>query len=386
MSDLWTIAKNSLEQNTVSSNEGDITVAGANHFKTFWVRDFCYAVPGLLKIGRDEQVKKQILICLKYLTPDGLIARGFDVINPKLRVVSGTFGLQKFNQGDYKQKNLKAEYLGEHNTPSVDSNLLVLLAILQWTEHCQNNYFFTEHKANLEKVFTYILSLKEGDFLSQPPYSDWQDSARREGPTFYLNLLFCRVLEKLQNNNIPWSKKENLDQFKKNLWSRFYEPKNGLFLSQLNRLQFSLETQLWCIEENIFKNFISRSQLWANLITSPLWLPLPGRPVYPDYPSKDVSWTTKVVGLRHYHDQFYWSWLMGESLKVAQLMDSEPQTKKLTDALTKLAKDHHTIHEIYEMKETLAPVIRPLYTSEHPFSWGAAKILEALSLNKSNEQ
>ena len=88
---LWEIAKQSLEANTVQTASGPITVAGSHQFKTFWVRDFCFAVPGLLALGHHEQVRKQLAIALDHQRADGLIARGFDVINPKLRVVAESF-------------------------------------------------------------------------------------------------------------------------------------------------------------------------------------------------------------------------------------------------------------------------------------------------------
>lgn len=381
METLWKTAQKSLEHNTVSSIEGALTVAGGHQFKTFWVRDFCYAVPGLMALGHNEQVKHQLSLCLKYQRNDGLIARGFDVINPKLRVVAETFGIQKWINGDYTAEPLKTEYLGEHGTPAVDSNLLVLLTCMLWMEKNNSTYFWDHYSSQLEKAFVFTLSARVNHLLTQPAFSDWQDSARREGSTFYLNILFYRVLLRLQKQNITWSLSENLEAWKKNIWSAFYDSKVGLFKSQLGREQFSLETQLWCIEEDLFSSLIPSLQLWKNLKASPLWGKMPGRPVWPDYPAKDVSWTTKLVGLRHYHDQFYWSWLMGESLKIAKLMNDIEANDLISGELQRLANAHGTIHEVYEMSDKLTPVERALYKSERPFSWGAGKIIEALAKN-----
>jgi hypothetical protein len=69
---------------------------------------------------------------------------------------------------------------------------------------------------------------------------------------------------------------------------------------------------------------------------------------------------------------------LAESLRVAAFMESDQQTLKLRTELGRLAATHGTIHEIYEMREELIPVARPLYRSECPFSWGAGKIIEAL--------
>lgn len=377
---LYSVAKKSLEANRVQSQEGALTVAGGHQFKSFWVRDFCYSVPGLLALGHLEQVKNQLSICFKYQRADGLIARGFDVVNPKLRVLLATFQIHELRRFDYAQHRLIPEYLGEHGTPAVDSNLLTLLACLQWQDKTGDRFFLQHFAKGFERALDFVLASRKDGLLSQPAFSDWQDSARREGESFYLNVLFYRVLRRLQNLGVEWAMREDLNGWRDRLWKAFFSEKSGLFRSQVGREQVSLETQIWCIEENLFAPLISQEKLWENLRKSDLWNPLPGRPVWPDYPKNEVSWTTKTVGLRHYHDRFYWSWLLGESLKVARLMKSSVDAARIEAELERLATKHETIHEIYEMDQRLEPVKRALYRSEQPFSWGAAKIVEALEV------
>lgn len=365
--------------NRVDSLQGPVTVAGGHQFKTFWVRDFCFAVPGLLALGHEEQVRSQLEICWRFPRADGLIARGFDIVNPKLRVVAETFGIRRYRDRLYQSRPMKAEYLGEHGTPAVDSNLLALLASCQWMEKTGSRHFFEKWGKPMERAFDYILKSRKGNLLTQPAFSDWQDSARRSGETFYLNLLFCRVLERLQKLEAPFAAKENLEDWRARVGEAFFDHDSGLFRSQTGRDQYSLETQLWCVEEDVFPKIVKRAELWRELRKSSLWNPLPGRPVWPEYPGRDVSWTTKAVGLRHYHDRFHWSWLMGESLKLSLLMNEQSDVTAISNALEKLAREHQTIHEVYEQTaEGLVPVKRKLYASEFPFTWGAAKIVEAL--------
>jgi hypothetical protein len=380
MNSIWSIAKKSLEENCVETMSGPMTMAASHQFNTFWVRDFCYSVPGLLALGSAEQVRDQLMVCLEHQREDGLVARGFDVVNPKLRVFAESFRMPwLLKKVDYSKMPLKPEYLGEHGTPAADSNILVLLACLQWTEKTGSRFFLDEHSAALESIYKYILMQKVDTFIVQPGFSDWQDSARRCGQTFYLNLLFFRVLMRLQKEKVSWSFSEDLDSWRSQLWSSFYDSQMGLFRNQSDVKQFSLETQLWSIEEDLFADFVSRTELWRSLKSSPLWKPMAGRPVWPDYPANEISWTTKLVGLRHYHDQFYWSWLIAESLKVAIVMKSEADIENLTALLGSLVERYGTVHEIYEMKDSLVPVERVLYRAERPFSWGAAKIIEAMA-------
>ena len=381
MEDVLQICSRTLNLNWVRLTDGDILVAGAHQFRTYWVRDFCYAVPALLLLGHAARVRGQLDLAVKMISSDGLIPRGFDVVNPKLRVVATTFGLPATRLFNYENKSLKPEYHGEHGTPAIDSNLLTLLAGDQLDALTGDGRFFAQHGPALERAYRFVLNLRGPDgLIRQPGFSDWQDSARREGATFYTNLLFLRVLQRLQRAGIAWAGDESLTVWKKRLWEQFFDSSKGLFRSQLGRAQFSLETQLWCIEENLFADFIAPAQLWENLKSSELWKPCPGRPVWPDYPSRDVSWTTKLVGLRHYHDQFYWSWLMGESLKVASLMGDAAQIQHVSREIGRLVLKHQAVHEIFEMTNgELAPVRRLLYRSEVPFSWGTAKVIEGLS-------
>ena len=93
----------------------------------------------------------------------------------------------------------------------------------------------------------------------------------------------------------------------------------------------------------------------------------------PKYPRQDVSWTTKVVGLRHYHDELHWSWILGLKLAAQRKLALKDQTYSLLEDL--LQRDN-TIYEVYG--EDLKPFETKTYLSEHPFSWGIGIILWAL--------
>lgn len=378
MSSITEIAQFSLRQNIIPTSQGSFLAAGAHQFKTLWVRDFCYSIKGLLKLGEHELVKNQLLLFLKHQGSNGLLPRGMDVTDPKLRVVCSTFnvGLRALN---YKNRDLKAEYLGEHQTPAVDSNLLVLLGIFDWTKATNDTFFFDGYLEHMKSAFDFSVSLKKHDLLLQPAFSDWQDSANRSGEGFYLNLLYYKVLLQLKAAQLHWFT-EDLTDFEALLFQTFFDQDVGLFREKAQTKQFSLESQLWCIEEQLFASLCSSDKLWSNLKASPLWKPLPGHPVWPNYKSSEISWTTKVVGLRHYHDTLYWSWLLAESLKVSRSRGDATEVTRLTKLIADALSSSNTVHEIYSLKKgQLRPFQSLLYSSEAPFSWGAAKLLEALA-------
>lgn len=299
------------------------------------------------------------------------------MVPPQLRVLLHTaarFLPSALKDIPYGRRALSPEYLGEHRTPSFDSNLLFLLAAAQ----IGDERWLQQKESSLRKIYAFYENYFQDSLLLQPPFSDWQDSARREGARMYINFIYLRSAIALTRKGLNIATEKELTQRRRLLFETFFDPASGLFRDQAGGNQFSLETQLWIIESGIFPE-IGRETLYANLKKHPLWnqAALPGIPVWPPYPRREVSWSTRLVGLRGYHDHYHWSWLMGESAKVAFLMNDFEEGNRILNSLEEAAAG--TIHEIYLIKnETLKPMHSPLYVSESPFTWGAAKIIEAI--------
>jgi hypothetical protein len=383
------IASRALKSNIVPAKDGPLFCCGPSHFHFFWLRDFSFSVPGLLLIGEAETVKRHLERSLDHVRGDGLMPRSFDVIEPKLRVVLGLVGIHASKIWPYTDRDLKPEYVGENMTIAADSNVLILDACLRYAEFTGDFEFLRAREPQLRQAFAGILRLRRGDLLHQPGFSDWQDSARRKGHTFYLNLLFYRLVQDLKRLGLNWGEVD-AEAWLENLWMGFYAPATGLFLSELSdtsKSRLSLEGNLWAIEGDYFSKYIARDKLWANLKASALWNPLVGTPVAPNYPWRDISWTTKVVGLRHYHDGFLWSWLMGEALRVCCKVGDRHEADRLAQAIEEVVQRDQTVYEIYEWKharksENLVPAKTLFYRSEYDFSWGAAKVIEGLSAHR----
>lgn len=378
MSQLLICAEDSLRKNIIETSKGTFLAAGGKQFRTLWIRDFCFSIGGLLLLGEKELVKNQLLLFLENQNAEGLIPRGLDVVNPKIRVLAACVGI-KSSYFDYSDKKLKPEYFGEHGTIAADSNLLTLIGVLRWTEFTDDTFFFDQHSKLLSKAFSFLDQLQNEGLLSQASFSDWQDSAKRKGKGFYLNLLYLILLRLSRHSPITWISNEKVKNLTETLFSNFFDSEVGLFREKANQKQFSLESQLWCIQENLFSEKVSPAELWSNLKTSPLFSSFPGHPVWPNYPSREISWSVKLVGLRHYHDELYWSWLLGETLKTARKVGDIDVEKSLVGKLEKIVQRENSIHEIYRLDGENLNVFRTaLYRSEAPFSWGASKIIEGL--------
>lgn len=368
-------ALKALAENRVSTVEGDLLVAGAHQFRTLWTRDFCLAVAGLLAVDGHALVRRQIDVLLSFQRADGLLVRGLDVGSPQRRVVLNTafrFLPQGLRTNDYEGKVLRPEYLGEHGTPAMDSNALVALAVCQYCRSVGNSELVESHREKLIRAIEFYRQFIQQGLAVQSGFSDWQDSARREGAGFYLNLLLYSVREELKHfaMEFPW-----LDDLGQKIIAHFFDAEAGVFKQNVEREQIPLEANLWAVEMGLPP--LSSRQLYTNLKAHAIWQNV-GIPVSPPYPARDISWTTRVVGLRHYHDGLRWSWLMAEAARVASKMGDRMEATRLLTELNFLVEKSDGVAEVYSpdgpaMFRTL------LYRSEQPFTWGAAKILQALA-------
>lgn len=123
-----------------------------------------------------------------------------------------------------------------------------------------------------------------------------------------------------------------------------------------------------------------RAALYRNLRSSLLWGPLPGRPIFPEYSAAEIAWTVRLVGLRHYHDRFVWGWLSAEAALTSLEYEDPAEAARILQHISSVGGPSALLAEIYESRRgAWAPVRRAFYRSECPFTWTAAKCLEALA-------
>lgn len=379
--ELYQIAITALQTNIVETKEGPFLAAGGHHFRSFWTRDFCFASSGLMHLGREDVVKNHLEKLLQLAEPEsGLIPRSLDNMDTFWRVALGNFGFVR----PYPQSPLKPEYLGEHKTPAIDGNALTILTCIELALHTGDNRWFAAIQPKLQK----LLNFYQSDFdandkaFIQGPFEDWQDSANRSGPTSYLHLMIWRILELNEDLQLKLNFLFARDQLTDRILDLFWDPESGLLLSRAGHKQISLDAQLLSLKWGFWgkPHSISARDFYRRLTHHPIWnQPLgPGLCTIPSYPSHEVSWTTKLVGLKEYHGQLYWSWLMGLAAQVARKMMDSQKSKAILNQLTTYAERDGTICEIYDPKSG-KPFRSLLYHSEHPFSWGAGLTIDSLS-------
>ena len=409
---LWEIAEADLRSNVVNfspdkssdkpsdksshknSNKysGQYLTAGGHHFRSLWTRDFCFSIPGLIAANLDTVADHHLNTLFEMKHPEtNLIPRLLDSAPSAWRVI---FNLVAYKFGARLtfplKPNLKPEYLGEHKTPSDDSNLLFIIG-------CSHLEKFENNKTGTKKIETqkfdpkkllplydYYRPLIRSDLINQHSFSDWQDSCRRETATSYLNVLYLAVQKILMDSNAL-----RASDFKKTqdaVLRSFLCEKTGLLRTKINSEIFSLDSNLLAIDHGLFDERTLEG-LYQKLKKSPLWsrFEIPGCASDADEAPSQVSWITKFVGLKSYHGLMHWSWLMAYSAKVAWKMKDFDEAHRILGNIEETVTRHKTVHEIYDSK-SLTPFNTSLYKSESPFSWGASMILEALNAVNASEE
>ena len=384
---LKTIATQSLTANIIDLKSGSYLTAGRNQFKTLWTRDFCLSARGLLHLGRSDVVAHHLSTLIKARRlPDGLVPRVLDSMPTRWRV--SLFFVAKilpiFNPDFVLDDPLKPEYQDEHGSEAIDSNLLVLLASLQLLEKTGNQTWWNEHEDALVEIFNFYKNKLDDGLITQKPFSDWQDSTRRDGKTFYTNLLYAVASEKLLTYPKFKGVASDVSQLKVKIESLFLEPKTGLFMSILGLPFISVDGNLLAIDLEFYpQGSVQSLQLYQNLKKHILWTGsanVPGFVTVPNYPTQWKTLAVQACGLHGYHDRLYWSWLMGLSAKVALLCGDADEGARILKVISALAVRDHGIAEVFEPKSELPIWCSRFFRAEMPFSWGSAFILDALSL------
>lgn len=381
------VAEASLKANLITTPEGPALRAGGHQFASMWTRDFCFSVPGLLAIGETTTVRSHLQMLLDAVTIEGWVPRLLDDERSALRVLRWTLGrgvLPSHTPSRVIKKNLRREYLGEHRTLAHDGGALLYLAATRAG--------MPASETNIEAIKRIVKFYERlSDDFSRPvpqtAYSDWQDSARREGPRDFVNYLVLRMLRDAVGRG--WIEAAALVEFEMVFHQEFMpgvlRPELSLHAVARGERQVSLETHLFRVQDLAAQpdKKEAAERLWRALKDHTVFhrAKIPGVPVDPEYAEDQVSFFTKAVGLRHYHDRLCWTWLAAEAAKTAFIVGDRAEGERILSVLEEVCLNLGEVPEVLD-PETLSPFESLAYRSESPFSWGAAKILEALDFVK----
>lgn len=370
------IAARSLRENISNLSSGKYLCAGQNQFQTLWTRDFCHAVSGLLVIGEGDVARHHLTSLLNSLRDDGLVPRVLDNLPVQLRVSWQTLRRRMpFLPRLPFREPLRPQYVDEHGSCAFDSNLLLILASLELGED-----FIREQKEKLLKAWHWYDDKFDRGLLTQSGFSDWQDTTKREGRTFLLNLFYWMAGQRLAT--LGFIPARPLAELSAELKAVFAQ--DGLFCSLEGRPQVSLEGNLFAILDPDFLSREEKSVLWSALKAHPL-MALDGglgRCSYPDWPREDLAFHIRLANLHRYHGSLTWSWLLGLALLAGQEIGDtefcEAQRRRIAEILQRDGE----VYEVFDPDTGLRPWGSWLIGAEHPFAWGAAYLCRALKASE----
>jgi hypothetical protein len=381
MTNLYDIAHEGLLNNMFDVNGKTYIVAGNSQFYTIWVRDFCFCMDILINLGLEDLPINLVKLYLKHLVKDskGFLygPKCFDSENPELRTIKTSVrhvvGLPRI-KGSI-DKLVPHMYKDSRQSKAIDSNILICTAAVVTNQS-------DKHFGKIIKLLKWYRKDKNGLIL-QHPFSDFQDSQRREGLVFNSNLLYYICLKKYKKYgyDIETILGVSLPKLKKQIIETFYDPKQGLFISQPNEKYICLLDNLQAIKHS----FIDTIPLYNSLKKSKLWtgseLGFPGFPCYPN--NYDTHIQVSFGGLNNYHNDLYWGWLMAFSGTIAYKMKDILEGDKMYYTLTNIAMRDNCVAEVYSPTKYL-PIFESLtYSSERPFSMS---ILHCIELCKEHDK
>ncbi len=382
---LHATARASLEANVVRLGERSCVTAGTHQFRSLWTRDFAHAAAGLLRIGRADVVRDHLTLLLGHRRPDGLLPRTLDSSDAKLRVAWASASRLVPALGRLAPAltgHLRPEFLDQHGQEAIDGNALAVLAAARLRHTgAAGEAWWRSHLPDLTAVHALYRRRLRGGLIEQPPFSDWQDSVRRRGATFYTNLVYWAATEALASDPRSGVSAEAAADLRARLEPAFRPDGAGLYLSIAGKRYVSLDGNLLAIDLGLHPpGSPAASALWEALVASPLWTrhEVPGFVTTPDYPVSWRNYGVVLAGLGHYHDRIRWSWLTALAGKVAARLGDLERAEACLLHLARCARRDGAIAEVYEERPPHRPWRSLLYHSEAPFAWGAAVTLDAL--------
>jgi hypothetical protein len=378
------IARKSLDRNIHELNGKNYVTAGAHQFNSLWTRDFLWSSRGLIAAGHADVVKNQLELLFENMREvDHVLPRTMDSTSPDLRVVLASAHRlvplipNELGIGD----KLSPQFTDDRGNVAFDGNVLAVLAAFHYSDATGDKAFLAAHRKDLKELLSFYQPYFKDGLLQQPPFSDWQDSVKREGATFYTNMLYVCAASRLAEDPSSGVDPRSLSALRIKIDDTFKDPATGLYRQTQTGPQLGLDGNLLALD----LGFVPPSSkegvaLFDALRKSPLWTAPngPGFVTWPAYPSSEKAALNKFVGIGGYHDTLYWSWLVALAAKVTHQMGHPEEAQAILGRLEKTAAKHDTIDEIYAPKKGLPPKRAWLYASEHPFTWGSAFVVDAV--------
>jgi glycogen debranching enzyme len=349
--------------------------AALNHYKNIWARDAFFASLGGIYFNR-KIVKNQLLLFIKYQKKNGHIPR----LVPRNFILRNIFmPLERFFNTPYVSPILS--YF------SRDQNSLFVISAYEYIKKTKDYKFAKEYFDNFERAIKWNFK-KDVDkdlIVEQGVLEDWEDSAKKDPESLFLNVCNYRAIECLSEiaflikNDVKKKQYKYLggiikEQINKQFWAgSFYAASLKPFAKIRKRPIFSSSSNVlaiyWGIADKqkakkIF-DFIEKNNLESFSI----------RTSYPSY--KRIWLVARLMGVPDYHTKLLWLWIGCMGVLAYQKYGYKKKAKELLKKVAEKINEYNEVYEVYEPNGE--PVNRIVYKSAYPFSWSAGLFVYAVN-------
>ncbi|MBC8509170.1 MAG: hypothetical protein ISR58_19880 [Anaerolineales bacterium] len=356
-----------------------VLCAGQRNFREPWARDLSFAAFGLLELGHFDVVRDSLEVFLQFQTPEGQ----FPVKAYSTRIFD-RFLYSLFRREQPTQAPLKPKYISGHRTLSLDGNLLLVVACLNYIAKSGDGEFARQHGEALRRGIRWVESYAlNGDCLVfQDAYSDWADSLARTGEVLYTNVIYWKALHDMalfagkfasDEETAEWSLLANCAQ--EAIQRNFWRADLGYFVTSSELENLSSSGNLLAIAWGLATPEQGDAILETIKHLGMDW-PVPTQVMHGNYSRKSIAIENRLAGIPEYHTRGAWLWLGAWHVIAALSLGRLPHAQDLLERIMEAVLRDKAVFEVYGQDGRFLST--RWYTAEAPLSWSAGMIIYAL--------
>ncbi len=355
-----------------------VLCAGRRNFREPWGRDLGFASYGMVELGEYQAVKESLEVFLINQLPSGQ----FPI------KVGSTRTLDRFFHALLRREQpivspLKPKYVSGHNTVSLDSNALLVIALLNYVDRSGDDALAERHWGSLQRAMGWFdaFILDQDGLLQQGAYADWADSIARTGRVLYTNIVYWKALKEMAAFAERTAKSEKAGFYGQKaagvggaIQAHFWRADLGYYVTSEDYDNLSSSGNLMAIAWGLAGAQKAGSILDA-MDRFAMADPVPTKPVFPPYPRSSVAIENRLGRLAYYHNNAAWLWLGAWHVIALCRVGRLDQAQALLDRISSIIVRDGTVHEVYNPRGDYVSGL--WYTSEAPFTWSAGMVVYA---------
>lgn len=355
-----------------------VLCAGRRNFREPWARDFGFASFGLLDLQQYQAVKETLEVFLAFQQADGQFpvkVHSTSVVN---RYLHSLFGREQPNHAP-----LRAKYKTAHNTISLDGNVLLVVAFLNYARQSGDDAFARVHWESLKKAITWVEvhALEMDGLIHQAAFADWADSVARKGKVLYPNVVYWKALHELAEAARCYGFQADAERFagraesiKQSITNYFWRDDLGFFITSHQFDMLSSPGNLLAVAWGL----ASAQQgiaILDRLDDFRMANPVPTRVTQRAYPGRYIALENRLGGMGHYHTSAAWLWLGGWHVIALARLGRLDRAEELLYRLSRVIVRDGAVHEVYDPAGHV--LASRWYTADAPLTWSAGVVTHA---------